>query len=545
MKTSKSKKLILLIASFLLVAIIVFTIPACVKDNFKFDKIAKTEWNPNIAVPLVYSSLTVQDIITNGDRQGVIVVGSDNFCTLIYKGNLFSLKGTDLIQIPDQTPPSSSASLSPAQIAALSTLGTVTASYSQTVAFNSGTTKIDSVSFKSGSLDISLSSDFKFSGQITFKIPAAKKNGVSFSQTLPFTYTGTVPVTAVANYDLTGYTFDMTLGGTTNNQFVVNYDVTLTGSGTPLASDMITLSQSFSNLNFDKIFGDIGQLALSPDQDTVEISIFKRSLGTGTFTLVNPSVKVIISNSYGVPIAASLAQLDGYTPPASAYPITGSPNPLPIPSPNFFQIGQTLKDSFTLDKNNSNIVSVINNTPKNVIYKINSLSNPGGPTHSNFVIDTSRFKVDMEIDMPLYGTAKDFTLMDTLDFTIDIDIFNNNVESALFRIYNSNGFPIDVGMQAYFMDSTYKKLDSLVIPNQLILQSAVVNSAGIVVSPTQKTYDAVVSKARWENLKTSKYIILQAVAAATTNGGNTNVKIYSTYRLDVKLGLQVQFKTKI
>src|ERR1035437_10877225 len=101
MKTSISKKSMLLIASFLFMAILIFTIQSCIKDNFKLNKLAKTDWNPNIAVPLIYSSLTVQDILTKADHQGVVSVGNDNFCTIVYKGNLFSLKGSDLIQIPD------------------------------------------------------------------------------------------------------------------------------------------------------------------------------------------------------------------------------------------------------------------------------------------------------------------------------------------------------------------------------------------------------------------------------------------------------------
>lgn len=534
---------------FLLIATIVITIPACVKDNFEFDKIVKTEWNPDIAVPLVYSSLTVQNILTKNDKNGIIVVGSDKFCTLIYKGNLFSLVASDLIKIPNQTPPAYSAFLTPVQIASFTTNGTVTGSYSQTINFDSGTNtpkpKIDSMIFKAGSIDITLNSDFKYSGQILIKIPGAKKNGVIFSKTLPITYSGS-PVTISATYDLAGYHFDMTNGGGNFNQFVIDYDITLTGSGLPpTTSDVITISQSMHDMTFDRIFGDIGQQSLSPDKDTVEISIFKNSIGTGLFTLVDPKVKVVISNSYGVPISATISQLAGYNPGSSSYPITGSPNPLPILSPNFSQIGQTLTDSYTLDKNNSNIVSVVNNTPKYLIYNINSLSNPGGtPTNNNFVIDTSRFKVDMELELPLWGTAKDFVLFDTIPFEIEQEI-TDEVESVLLRTYNSNGFPIDFDMQVYFIDSSKVRIDSLVIPNQLILQSAQVNlSTGFVTSPTQKTYDATMSQARFKNLQKAKNMVVKA-SASTTNGGTTDVKIYSDYRLEVKFGLQVKIRKKI
>lgn len=548
MKISKNKKLIRLLVSLFFAAVLISVIPSCIKDNFELDKLMKTEWNPNIAVPLVYSSLTIEDLLAKNDNGGLIVVGSDNFCTLVYRGNLLSLSAAELITIPDQQSPPFSAALSPGQISAFTFAGTITVPYSQTITFDTGLNgpKMDSVSFKAGSITLSLNSDFKYSGQIKVTIPGAKKNGLVFSQTIPFTYTGTVPVLSNVTYFLSGYNFDMSNGGSSFNEFIVNYEVTLSGSGAPVApSDQMTITQSMSGMKFDKIFGDIGQMSLSPDADTVEFSIFKNLLGTGSFTLVDPRVKVLISNSYGAPINASLSQFNGFTPGLGSYAITGSPNPLPILSPDFSQIGQVLTDSFTLNNTNSNIATVINNTPKFLIYQITSQTNPaGGIIHDNFVIDTSRFKVDMEVELPLYGTAMDFLLTDTIAFEFT-ETLPDEVESALIRTYNSNGFPFDVDMQVYFVDSLYTKLDSLVIPNQLILKSGNVNfSTGIVTSPSQTIYDAVLNKTRLLNLKTSKHLLIRA-NASTTNGGATDVKIYSDYKLDVKIGLQVQVKAKI
>jgi hypothetical protein len=338
MKKVTATKSILLLASFFFAAAMIFSFQSCIKDNFKFDKLAQTEYSPSIAIPLVYSSLTIQDLVTQGDHNGLIIVGSDKFCTLVYKGNLFSLEASDLLQLPDQQQPVYSASLSPAEIAALTAAGTVTSSYTQTVNFTSGinSPQIDSMNLKTGSLNINLNSDFRFSGQVKITIPTAKKGGVVFSKTLPINYSGSIPVFASAVYDLSGYTFDMTSGGTTYNQFAVNYDVTLTGAGVPpTTANSISITQSLNSMKYGKLFGDIGQLALSPNQDTVGLSIFKNALGIGTFTLVDPSVKVTITNSYGVPIDATISRLDGFNPPSSSFPITGSPNPLPILSPNF------------------------------------------------------------------------------------------------------------------------------------------------------------------------------------------------------------------
>jgi len=115
---------------------------------------------------------------------------------------------------------------------------------------------------------------------------------------------------------------------------------------------------------------------------------------------------------------------------------------------------------------------------------------------------------------------------------------------------DSNGFPFDVDLQIYFVDSLYSKIDSLIVPNQIVLKSGIVNTTigdpnyGKVISPSATILDAVLTRPRLLNLKPSKYLLIKAIAN-TANGGTTNVKIYSDYKLDVKLGLQVQVKTKI
>lgn len=525
----------------------VFLITSCIKDNFEMDKLAKSEWNPNIAVPLVYTSLSVQDILTKNDKTGIIKVDSNKFCTLLYQGNLFSIIASDLVKIPDQTIPPYSASLTLAEIPILVSNATITVQSSQTINFTPGTNnpKIDSLIFKTGLLDLMLTSDFKFNAKVKIDIPGAKKNGKTFSAILNVTYNGTVPVNANTSVDLTGYHFDMTKGGTTYNQFVVNYEVTISGSGpAPTTSNKIMISGAFKNLSFDRMFGDLGQLPLSLDKDTVDISVFKNAIGSGLISFADPRLKMVISNSYGIPINATIAQLDAYTPGAIPFQVTGFPSPLPLYSPTMTEIGQTKVGSFVLNSSNSNLPAIIKKVPQSFIYKIDSKTNPNGATHNNFILDTSRFKVDMEVELPLWGTAKDFVLIDTVDFKMEENLATE-IESATIRTYNANGFPIDVAMQVYFADSLYKPIDSLVTPYQLILKSAIVNpSTGKVVSPTEKIFDATLTQARAKKLKTAKYLLVKA-NATTTSGGNTNVKIYSNYKLDLKLGVQAQIRKKI
>lgn len=192
-----------------------------------------------------------------------------------------------------------------------------------------------------------------------------------------------------------------------------------------------------------------------------------------------------------------------------------------------------MQTSFTLTNANSNVFGIINNKPQQLVYKIDALSNPSGVNATNFVIDTSKISLDMEVNLPMYGTAKDFSVQDTFDFK-----FANadKIETCMIRTSIVNGFPIDVQMQVYFTDENYNVLDSLLLPNQLVLAAASVNlTNGAVNNAQQKTTDIDLDATKIMHLNQTKKILVRATAT-TLNGGNTNIKIYDFYKLDVKLG---------
>jgi hypothetical protein len=520
----------------------------CIKETYDMDKIAQNEWNPNLAIPLVYSSLTVKDILSKHGDDAITVDGT-GFVTLVYHGNLFSLKAEDFMSIPSANTNLPAMSFTAAEVTGYLAVGngnsyTVNKSISTPIAITTpnGGALIDSIVFKGGLMDFTLASTFQQSGTVVISMPGAKKNGVPLSISVPIVYAGNVPVTPVVpTVALNGYTIAMNPA----NQVTINYTITLVNNGNPLTVTN-TLSSTFALTNplFSKIFGYIGQQSISPNADTVGIKIFRNALGNGTFTLVDPKIKVYISNSFGVPILAALQQFEGYTSGFNPWPITGVgiPSPLPINSPTYAQIGQSLQTNFTLDKNNSNIVSLINNKPKNIIYKINSQTNPNGNGTPNFVLDTSQFRVDMDIEMPMWGKAYGFSVIDTVPFQFKAF---DQLQYLLFRAYISNGFPCDVSVQVYFADSTknYQVIDSLVIPAQIIMPAASIDGNGVVTNPSVKTTDVTMDAFRMSRLTNITHILVRG-NASTNNNGSQDVKIYDFYKLDVKLGVQAKLKFK-
>ena len=545
----KTKRNFLL--GFLAITLAAILFQSCVRKVIDLNDLGPQQYTPNLAAPLVFSSLSIGDIIKGSS----VIVGTDNFCTLIYKGTLFSFQAKDIFVLPPQVY-AQTINLANADILQLTGQDSVTVNFTQTISYDAGSKspQIDSLIYKSGILTDSIVSDFKHNLRITVNIPKAKKAGKSFSQTLKVNYTGTSPVTTTDKVDLSGYHFDMSNGGT-GNKFDINYSVTvLFQSGNAVStSNQITIVQKCTNPTFDKLYGYFGQQSLIPgtkDMDTVALSVFKTSVVGTSFTLDDPRIKFLFTNSFGVPIKANLVnnQVIGFTAPSSTYPLTGSgiPSTLPIQSPTIAQVGQIKTDSFTIDKTNSTILSVMNNSPQSLIYQIASLSNPSGNVSENFVIDTSRFKVDMEVELPLYGTAKNFTIVDTIpDLKLNVSGDDFAIQKLLLRVYISNGFPADIGVQVYFTDSLYNKIDSLISPYQVIIPSASVNgSTGKVTKATTKTTDANFDNARISKLSKVRKALVKGVVS-TVNNGTTAVKFYSDYRLDVKIGIQATLNVKI
>ncbi len=544
------------VAFTILTAIAGFTLfmQSCVKKVVDLNELGSEQWQPNLAAPLVSSSLTIDDIITKYGTDGSVLIGSDKSVTVVYQGNLFSFYARDLFKIPAQSY-TQTIQLNNTQLATLIGSGSVTLNYTQTANFNSGPLgpQVDSIIYKSGLLTDSIVSNFGHSAIITITIPTAKKNGTVFTQSLNINYTGTTPVIAMDVIDLSGYKFDMTANGTATNQFDINYSVKINynSANTPTTANTITIIQKFANPLFDKIYGYIGQQSLIPankDIDTVSLGLFKNSIAGSTITLNNPKVKFIFYNSFGVPINANMSNLVGFTPPSSIYPLTGTgiPSPLPVKSPTTLEVGQTKVDSFSIDKTNSNIVSLINNLPQNIAYKLSAQTNPLGKVSQNFIIDSSLFKVNMEVQIPLDGSATTLTIMDTIkDFKLNLTDSIVSIKSLLLRTYVSNGFPTDVAIQVYVTDTLYNVIDSSISPFQVLMPSAIVNSTtGKVISPSIKTTDSNFDKLKINNISKARRALIKGVIA-TTNNGSTPVKIYSDYKLAVKIGIQGVLNVKI
>ena len=67
-----------------------------------------------------------------------------------------------------------------------------------------------------------------------------------------------------------------------------------------------------------------------------------------------------------------------------------------------------------------------------------------------FVTDSSYYKVRVDVDLPLYGSAIDFTVTGyALAWT---STGFDEVDYAEFKLVTENGMPVSIDMQGYFLD---------------------------------------------------------------------------------------------
>lgn len=524
---------------------------ACLKGNFKLKKIADSFWEPDVAIPLVNSSMTLKNILKLSNVNNNFSIASDNFVTLVYRGNLFSLRADEVLKIPDQ-PINTSFTFPNAALQDFNDLNLqdtfpINPPFATTFDFNSGSPDsfIDSFTVKNCLFALNLVSTFQQQLFVTLNIPDAKKNGIPFSQVIEVPPAGSSNITRSVNFNLADYKINLRQNGLPNKlRMIFGFKLIKTNSTILPSHNSIAMVMSLTDIAFKNLFGSIGQKLLAPDTDTIPITLFNNSLAGGGISVVNASLGINISNAFGIPIRATFQKLQGYNP-LSTTPIVNvvSPlfsNPLPISTPT--QVGQYATSSLLLNSSNSNIDNVLTKLPRFLIYKIDALSNPPPPAvqMQNFIEDSSRFKVDVDINIPLEGTLKNLIFQDTIMFKFqEVE----ELQSLTMKLFFKNGFPIETKVQVYFADTLGYVLDSL-LQDDIILASALVGNNGRVTTATEKNTEIYYPEEKILRLKKVRKIYVKA-STNTVDGGTKNVKIYSDYRLDLKISGRAKLKFKI
>jgi len=527
--------------SYLWAACLLVALLSCKKTDVK--KLSLGEWNPNLAVPLAHSTFDVYDVFAHTNAEDLVVIDPNTgLLALVYKSDIATLNGNQYVSIND---------FSESKNLSLSTLGgTVSPSFSSTFS-HSGNEEIDfsfdnsaqikEFKFDDGDLFFNISSTFRHPVTISFSVPSLKKNGVMFSKTINVNAASGSASTATLYEDLAGYVADLTLGNTTSNKLQVNYQITVNGNGNPvLTTDQISLDFGFSSLKMDYAKGFFGTRSLVVPSDSVLLKVFQYS-DEGYFELVDPEIRFYLTNSFGLPISLNINQIrtininNGQVLNLLGY---SQQHLLNYPS----VMGDSSLTTIVFTKNNTtNLEQVVSPAPKYVTFDANAVANPNGNTGvDNFVTKNSRLKAYCEVELPLHGLAHSFKLRDTVNFSTPTEA--ENLKSVMFRLIIDNGFPINVLAKLRFLDENYQEVFTYSNDQLLLADAAPVDGNGKVTSNKKKITDLKLSENQIQLLDHVKYIELQAEANTLDFASGKHIKIYESYKLNLKLSGQFEGK---
>jgi hypothetical protein len=475
-----------------------------------FDDIKTDDLNQEWAIPLVDTKKSFGNIIDGFDPNAFIQIGTDNTVILRYKGNFIAQSSLDIFaNFKDVAFP-----LIDSTMAVPFTLP-------------SGV-HIEYVDVKKGSLRWGFAPPAE-PLNVTIDIPQLTKGGQSFKR----------------NFNLSGLTVDaLDMTGwrlTADNDSIRIYTTARkVSNGQPFNLKGAGLFQ-IQNFEFAFAKGYFGQSIFDGPQDSIAIDFFDK-WKNGSVYFNEPRMIITLDNSFGVPVRSVMKQgevvtLDGKRLPLQS-PLTAG---IDINYPSLNEIGKSKRTVVVLDKNNSNIAQIMSSNPIAIKYDIDGLTNPDSITSiKGFMTDSSKFELQVEVEVPMVGSAKSFEVNDTFDINL---VQATDVTQAEFKVITDNGMPIDLAIQGYFANANGSIIDSMYAAKSPILRGAPVNNLGLPTGITTTENFVTLNAEKLKKVRAATKLIIR-YAFSTTNNGSVPVKLTSTQNVRVRIGVKFGLKTQ-
>jgi hypothetical protein len=485
------------------------------------------EAQPTFSLPLGFGDLSIRDFLRKTDTS-FVRVRPDGLLYLQYTETLRSSDIRGLFNIPNRSVNRSF--IIPAGNYPASPRDVRIDSLTETIDLNLSPERLDEILLKAG----------RFAYQTTSS-PSAALPFMVEATLADFTRNGTpirIVLTNVASGETDLRDYLMRLSA---NRFNLKLVLILRSRSAPvrLNSNMsVSFRCDFQNMDFHWISGFFGDQSVTLPDEVLSIGAFGNSLLTADISFAEPKVELLVTNEYSIPARVDFirfeARKDGQVLPVQLNP----PSPVAIQSP------ATRGGVATTPVSVANAAQLLDFAPTSLFYRVNARINPGITTGTNFLADTSQLAVRLHVEVPLFGTASNIRLLDTLDIDLS-DLDASTFDSTYFQVNAANELPVDLALQFYFADQTGRVSDSLFVSPAGFINASRVTAAGDLREAGITSRRIALSTARvTQLLNARKIIILGQLSTVRDAGGQPDVKFRAQYRLRLNIGLQARLKLK-
>jgi len=322
----------------------------------------------------------------------------------------------------------------------------------------------------------------------------------------------------------------------THNMLRVSVQPSITSSGKMVlfdSSDFVKISVDPSAIELKYVDGYLGSRSFSLSDETISFPDLER-FAKG-ITLTNPKMTIRVKNSFGLPIQVNLELVAKNDKGAT---VDVDPDSMVFGFPSIANAGTTVSSTFSIDKDDSNIVPALALPPTEFMVKGTAYINKEGfKGYNDFVGDYSRLSLAFEANVPMSLMAKDIIIQDTSN---DVSSTLDGAEAFEFlelKIKTINGFPMDGTLDLIFVDSAYNALDS--VTNTTLIASGVPNATGDVITATENNTSFLLSNSILQNIGGGKckYILFK-IKLNTYSNGSVSVNVKAENRLFVALAFR-------
>lgn len=498
-------------------------------DDYELKKIKA---NPTLDIPIAFGDLVIDDLLSKAD-QANIKVYTDGLIYLLYEQTLKSQGIRDLVDFPGKSF-TKTIPVPPGTIPPRTTeVKYATLNTTEDFAFNPE--KLTEIKFKATTIRVTVTFTpaNPASGvfEIELKLPNFKLNGVPFQKR----------VTAGA----TGVTFALqdyvaTLADNAFPMEISVFEKPHPSSVTIVNPTSASVKIDFGSIDFQYIKGFFGdQTAFNIPAESIDLEAFGTALSKANVSFAQPKLSFKVSNDYGIPTKVTFSPLEARKNNGSKLPITLNPA-----SPVSINVPASLGQSAITDINVTNAKQLIDFVPDKFYYKVSARINEGLTSGINFCADTSKIRVGLKAEIPLFGKASGIVLSDT--FAIDLSgAKDTDVESGAIRSKITNQLPLDAFIQLYIANDRAIIIDSLFTTAQTaIVKASKVDNKGELLEAGVSDLEINIAKEKLDKLFDAKKLIVKVRMNTTkaASGSQPDVQFKSTYKMSVVFGLKVKLK---
>ncbi len=376
---------------------------SCIREEFNSEKLDTSfRFSPGVAAPIGYIRYQMDELLDSANTTQ-FSIDDNGFMNLVYRELLESGTASDLVKIQDfeYTTGFENPLPIPYDLAGI----VDTFSFSDTLWIPvtigiAGDARIDSVIGTSLDLTVDFATQFDLNGEV-----CVESRDIIDPQGNIFRLCKDInDPTSV--YNLVDHTLRLTDTPADRSLIEVVYTIKLIpSSGIIQPGDLIVdFTAGLSAIEYDVIYGYFGQFSLDLPPVNIPMDLYN-SIYQGSFYFEGAELRLIFSNSFGIPIEMTINEFGIIARNGQFTSITGGNLPAPgVPTvlgyPRLGEEGLTKVDSFILNSGNSNLFTVLETGPSELRLDVDGRINPLG-TEYNFVTDSSEYEVLMELFLPL------------------------------------------------------------------------------------------------------------------------------------------------